>query len=51
MNFIVLPLSRVPHVHATATLAAQINAVVALLPHIGLTISLLVRRLAPPFTN
>lgn len=48
MNFIVLPLSRVPHVHATATLAARINAVLALLVCIGLAISLLVRRLAPP---
>jgi hypothetical protein len=48
MNFIVLPLSRVPHVHATATLSARINAVVALLLCIGLTISLLLRRLAPP---
>ena len=48
MNFIVLPLSCVPRVHGTATLAARINAVVALLLCIGLTISLLVRRLAPP---
>jgi hypothetical protein len=48
MNFIVLPLSRVPHVHATATLAARINAVLALLFCIGLAISLLMRRLAPP---
>jgi hypothetical protein len=48
MNFIVLPLSRVPHVHAAATLAARINAVAALLVCIGLPISLLLRRLAPP---
>lgn len=48
MNFIVLPLSRVPHVHATATLAARVNAVLALLVCIGLPISLLLRRLAPP---
>jgi hypothetical protein len=48
MNFLVLPLSRVPHVHATATLSARINAVVALLLCVGLTISLLTRRLAPP---
>ncbi|MGC2416540.1 MAG: hypothetical protein WA434_02275 [Candidatus Acidiferrales bacterium] len=48
MNFIVLPLSRVPRVHATATLAARINAVLALLLCIGLTISLLTRHLAPP---
>jgi hypothetical protein len=48
MNFIVLPLSSVPHVRATATLAARINAVLALLVCIGLPISLLTRRLAPP---
>jgi len=47
MNFIVLPLSRVPHVHATATLAARINAVLALLLCIGLAISLLTRNFAP----
>jgi len=47
MNFIVLPLSRVPHVHATATLAARINAILALLLCIGLAISLLTRNFAP----
>ena len=44
MNFVVLPLSRVPHAPAAATLASRINGVLALLLFIGLTISLLVRR-------
>src|SRR5437879_4285669 len=44
MNFVVLPLSRVPHPRAAVTLALRINGVVALLLFIGLTISLLVRR-------
>jgi hypothetical protein len=44
MNFVVLPLTRVPHVRAAMTLASRINGVLALLLFIGLTISLLVRR-------
>lgn len=44
MNFIVLPLSRVPHPRSPITLASRINGVLALLLCIGLTISLLVRR-------
>jgi len=44
MNFVVVPLSRVPPRPAAVTLASQINAVLALLLFIGLTISLLTRR-------
>lgn len=44
MNFVVLPLSRVPPRPAAVTLPSRINAVLALLLFIGLTISLLVRR-------
>jgi len=44
MNFIVLPLSRVPHMTRPMTLASRINGVMALLLCIGLTISLLMRR-------
>jgi hypothetical protein len=41
MNFVVLPLSRVPHAHKAAALISQINAVLALLFCIGLTVALL----------
>lgn len=44
MNFIVLPLSRVPHPPTAITLASRINGILALLLLIGLPISLLVRR-------
>jgi uncharacterized membrane protein YagU involved in acid resistance len=44
MNLIVLPLSRVPHARAAATVASRVNGVLALLFCIGLTISLLVSR-------
>jgi hypothetical protein len=44
MNFIVLPLSGIPHPPATISLASRINAVLALLFCIGLPISLLTRR-------
>ena len=44
MNFVVLPLSRVPPRPAAVTLPSRINAVLALLLFIGLTISLLTRR-------
>lgn len=47
MNFVVLPLSRVPHARAAVTLASRINGVLALLFCIGLTISLLMRRRVP----
>jgi uncharacterized membrane protein YagU involved in acid resistance len=44
MNFIVVPLSGVPHPLRPITLISRINAVLALLLCIGLTISLLMRR-------
>jgi hypothetical protein len=42
MNFVVLPLTRVPH--RPVTLASRINGVLAILLFIGLTISFLTRR-------
>lgn len=48
MNFVVLPLSGIPHVRSAITLANRINGVLAVLLCIGLTISLLVHRNAPP---
>jgi hypothetical protein len=47
MNLIVVPLSRVPHVHSAITLANRINGVLAVLLFIGLTIALLVSRNSP----
>jgi len=47
MTLIAVPLSRVPHVQAVITLANRINAVLALLLCIGLTIALLSRRWLP----
>ncbi len=44
MNFIVLPLSGVPHPRSAITIASRVNGVLALLFFIGLPISLLVRR-------
>ncbi len=44
MNFIILPLSGVPHPRSAIMLASRINGVLALLLFIGLPISLLVRR-------
>jgi NADH:ubiquinone oxidoreductase subunit 6 (subunit J) len=44
MNFIVLPLSGVPHPRSAVTIASRVNAVLALLFFIGLPISLLVRQ-------
>ena len=43
MNFMVLPLTRVPPLRLTQTLMTRINALLPLLFCIGLTISLLVR--------
>ncbi len=43
MNFVVLPLSGVPHPRSVITIASRINAVLALLFCIGLPISFLVR--------
>jgi hypothetical protein len=48
MNFIVLPLTRLPYAPRAMTIASRINGVLALLLFIGLTISLMVRRFAPP---
>jgi hypothetical protein len=42
MNFIILPLSGVPHPRSAVTIASRINGVLALLLFIGLPISLLV---------
>ena len=44
MNFIVLPLSGVPHPRSAVTIASRVNGVLALLFFIGLPISLLMRR-------
>lgn len=48
MNFVVLPMTRVPHARAAMTVASRVSGVSALLFCIGLTIALLVRRFAPP---
>jgi hypothetical protein len=48
MNFMVLPLTRLPYAPRAMTIASRINGVLALLLFIGLTISLMVRRFAPP---
>jgi uncharacterized membrane protein YagU involved in acid resistance len=48
MNLIVLPLSHVPHAPASMTVANRVSGVLALLFCIGLAISLLVRKYAPP---
>jgi hypothetical protein len=44
MNFIVLPLSAVPPRPSAATIAARINAVLALMFCIGMPVALLVKR-------
>jgi hypothetical protein len=44
MNFVVLPLSGVPHSRSAVTIASRVNGVLALLLFIGLPISLLVRQ-------
>ena len=46
MNFVVLPLSGVPHPHKPVTIASRISDVLALMFCIGLTISLLIRRMS-----
>jgi len=48
MNFVVLPLTAVPHSTKAVTLASRVSGVLALLFCIGLTISLLIREYAPP---
>lgn len=47
MNFIVLPLTRVPHARNPVSIASRINGVLALLFCIGLAISLLLCKFAP----
>jgi hypothetical protein len=44
MNFVVLPLTRIPHAKAAMTVASRVSGVLALLFCIGLTIALLVKR-------
>jgi len=44
MNFLVLPLTGVPHAEKAVTLASRVNGVLALMLCIGLTIALLLRR-------
>jgi len=44
MNFVVLPMTRVPHSHAAASIASRVSGVLALLFCIGLTVSLLTAR-------
>jgi hypothetical protein len=44
MNFVVLPLTRVPHSSAAVSVASRVSGVLALLFCIGLTIAVLVRR-------
>lgn len=44
MTYLVLPLTRVPHLTRPITLAGRVNAIAALLFCIGLTIALLTRR-------
>src|SRR5438132_8532928 len=51
MNFIVLPLSRVPHPPAAITIASRVNAVLALIFCIGLPISLLTRKVKSRVTS
>ena len=51
MNYIVVPLSSVPHLTRHISVAARVNAVLAILLCIGLTISLLTRRYASPMAK
>jgi hypothetical protein len=48
MNFVVLPLTAVPHAPGAMTVASRVSGVLALLVCIGLTIALLTRKYAPP---
>lgn len=48
MNFVVLPLTSVPHATKAMTLASRVSGVLALLLCIGLTVALLTRKFAPP---
>ncbi len=44
MNFVVLPVTRVPHARAAMTVASRVSGVLALLFCIGVTVAVLVRR-------
>jgi hypothetical protein len=44
MNLVVLPLTRLPHSTAAATVASRVNGVLALLVCIGLTVAVLTQR-------
>jgi hypothetical protein len=44
MNFVVLPMTRVPHAHPAMTLPSRVSGVLALLLCIGLTVGLLTAR-------
>lgn len=48
MNFVVLPMTRVPHARAAVTVASRISGVLALLFCIGLAVALLVKKFATP---
>ncbi len=48
MNFAVLPLTRVPHARAAASMASRVSGVLALLFCIGLTVALLTAREQQP---
>jgi hypothetical protein len=48
MNFVILPVSSVPHPKSTITIAALANGVLALMLCIGLPISVLTSRYLPP---
>ena len=47
MNYVVVPLSRVPHVTRRISFLSHVNAVLSVVVFIGLTIALLTRRGAP----
>jgi protein-S-isoprenylcysteine O-methyltransferase Ste14 len=47
MNFVILPVSGVPHPKSTTTIAALVNGVLALMLCIGLPISVLTARYLP----
>jgi hypothetical protein len=51
MNFIVLPLTAVPPPRHPPTIAARVNGVLALMFCIGLTVSLLTRRIQKPLAR
>ena len=44
MNFVVLPVTRVPHARAAMTVASRVSGVLALLFCIGVTVAVLMRR-------